>query len=138
MAGQAERHRLTRFAPKRTAESLDIESLRCLDVVNGKGQMKQNTAHVQRPLTTGLPEPLHQPAVICGVTWAIVKRPSAVITNVPAAPSIRETRSCNTLVAAIEGLLPCARRSQIAFATASRMMPSPWPVIDTAPLRLSA
>src|SRR6188508_791796 len=98
---EPERHGMGRFAAERAAQPIDVEPLGCFDLVNRKGQMKQDTAHLQRPLTIGLADPSHQPA-------------------------------------AILGLRPPASRSQMALATTRRMMPSPWPVMDTAPVRLSA
>jgi hypothetical protein len=66
--------------------------------------MKQDAAHIQRPLTLGFADPSHQPAAMCGVTWVIENSPSVVNTNVPAAPSIRETSWRNTVHAARLGL----------------------------------
>src|SRR5678815_3760885 len=135
---QSERDGMGRFASERTAEPVDVEALGRVDIVDWKRQMKQDAAHFQRPCTVGVPDPSHQPAAMCGVTCAIENRPAGVITNVPAAPSIRETSWRRIVAAARRGLMPAESLSQMAFATAKRMMPSPWPVMDTAPLRLSA
>src|SRR6476619_7832996 len=108
MVVEPERHGMGRFAAERAAQLVDVEPLVCIDIVNRKGQMKQDTAHLQRPLTIGFADPSHQPAAMCGVTCAIENRPYPVITNVPAAPSIRET-SCRRMVAAASlGLRPPA------------------------------
>jgi hypothetical protein len=123
--GQSERHGLGGFASEFAPESLDIELLGLIDVVDWESQVKQDVLHVQRPLTVGRAEPSHHPAAMCGVTWAIVNRPSGATTNVPAAPAIRETSSRKTILAAVDGDFPAASRSQIALATARRMMPSP-------------
>src|SRR5262245_42880371 len=138
MVAKPECHGAAGFSSKDASEPIDVEPFGRLDIVDRKGQMKQDTAHLQRPLTVGLPDPSHQPAAMCGVTCAIENRPSLIITNVPAAPWIRETNWRRAVVAASFGAWPAASRSQMVFASARRIMPSPCPVMDTAPLRLSA
>ena len=54
--------------------------------------------------------------------------------SAPAAPSILVTSFFRTACAAMAGLFPSASRSQISLATATRIIPSPIPVIETAPL----
>src|SRR5947199_7450757 len=74
------------------------------------------------PRTVGRPVPFHQPAVIWGVTCLMANRPSGERTKAPADPRIRETSIRNICRAAIAGLFPLARRSQMLLAITRRMM----------------
>lgn len=103
-----------------------------------EGKMKEAARHQNRSFTTGSPFPSHQPAAICEVTWLMANCPLGVRTSVPADPLTLVTSFCNTHRAALLAVSPWPNRSQIVFATATRMMLSPHPVIDTAPASLSA
>ena len=61
---KTERHGSRRFAPETAPQSVDVEALGRIDVVNRECQMEQYAAHVQRPLTVGRADPSHQPAAM--------------------------------------------------------------------------
>lgn len=61
---KTERHGSRRFTPESAPQSVDIEALGCIDVMNRKCQMEQYAAHVQRPFTIGRADPSHQPAAM--------------------------------------------------------------------------
>lgn len=62
--GQTERDRIGRFASELTPQSLDVEPLGLVDVVDWESQVKQDVIHVQQPLTVGRADPLHHPAAM--------------------------------------------------------------------------
>jgi|RhiMetdeSRZDD1v2_1073273.scaffolds.fasta_scaffold648391_2 hypothetical protein len=66
--GQSERDGVGGFASELAPESLDIEPLGLVDVVDWESQVKQDVIHVQQPLTVGRADPSHHPAAMWGVT----------------------------------------------------------------------
>jgi len=131
---ESERDSVARLPTQRATKSIDIETFRRCYIVRGKGQVKECVLHENCPRTVGWPVPFHHPAAIWDVTCLMANRPSGERTKAPADPRIRDTSMRNTCRAATAGLSPIARRSQMVLAIARRMMPSPIPVIDTAPL----